>query len=160
MNPTDTIIALEKALEAGPTPGEWSLWGPAEPSQVIAHASGFIAQTVGGNDIPNAQWIAACSPLAIRTLLDAHASALRDATRYRWLRDSCLDWDGNSDDGKWAALHFECQEGILNAYVPATLDASIDRAAALDDNTKGAAPELAGLGINGSRCGTHGTSGS
>jgi hypothetical protein len=140
MTPTDTILALEKALEAGPTPGEWSLWGPAEPSQVIAHASGFIAQTVGGNDIPNAQWIAAANPLAIRTLLDAHASALRDAARYRALR--MMDWfDGPlcvvSDPKRLFA-----QPRAIGTDCPSRdrLDAAIDRClAALDDNTKGAA---------------------
>jgi hypothetical protein len=139
MTPTDTIIALEKALEAGPTPGEWSLWGPAEPSQVIAHASGFIAQTVGGNDIPNAQWIAACSPLAIRTLLDAHASALRDAARYRWLEQRFLGadfrWNADVDSGEGGcqALVFKWPGGKVWGDLSATLEA------ALDDNTKGAA---------------------
>lgn len=41
------------------TPGPWTLWGRADPSQVIASESGFVAQTVGGNDEPNARLIAA-----------------------------------------------------------------------------------------------------
>jgi hypothetical protein len=147
MTPTDTIIALEKALEAGPTPGEWTLWGRAEPSQTIASADGFIAQTVGGNDSPNAQWIAACSPLAIRTLLDAHASALRDAGKLRAKLDALDNLPAEEFIRKiarqmgpppfdtWPVSHV-CQQ---NADEAVELVAEYDRLAALDDNTKGAA---------------------
>lgn len=39
------------------TPIPWALWGKADPSQVIASADAFVAQTVGGNDIANAAFI-------------------------------------------------------------------------------------------------------
>jgi hypothetical protein len=165
VTPTDTIIALEKALEAGPTPGEWTLWGRAEPSQTIASADGFIAQTVGGNDSPNAQWIAACSPLAIRTLLDAHASALRDAKELRMARDAAVS---AHEVVQLAGFHFRDEVLTLRrrmAKLKAALEevctvletnvtAIVDTVwvsdgspetlldfcrAALDDNTKGAA---------------------
>lgn len=45
------------------TPGPWSLWGAANPSQVISYEHGFIAQTVGGNDEANARLIAAAPDL-------------------------------------------------------------------------------------------------
>lgn len=45
------------------TPGSWTLWGRADPSQVIASESGFVAQTVGGNDEANARLIAAAPEL-------------------------------------------------------------------------------------------------
>ncbi len=45
------------------TPGPWSLWGKADPSQVIASQSELVAQTVGGNDIANARLIAAAPDL-------------------------------------------------------------------------------------------------
>lgn len=47
------------------TPGPWSLWGKANPSQVISYEHGFIAQTVGGNDEANARLIAAAPELLI-----------------------------------------------------------------------------------------------
>jgi hypothetical protein len=142
MTPTDTIIALEKALEAGPTPGAWSqehrmgfegFWNTEvfeAAGMAIATLNWLARPTVDGvagtYREANAQWIAACSPLAIRTLLDAHASALRDAARYQWIRSEGLShirWEGLTDE--------TCDVG---------LDAAIDgRTAALDDNTKGTA---------------------
>lgn len=107
MTPTDTIISLEKALEAGPTAGSWQVY--LQPVTNVAYAIAELSQLVLGSDFrptlpmvvggdkglctattgcgptseANAQWIAACSPLAIRTLLDAHASSLRDAEKLR-----------------------------------------------------------------------------
>jgi hypothetical protein len=45
------------------TPGPWALWGAADPSQIIASADGFVAQTVGRNDAANAALIAAAPRL-------------------------------------------------------------------------------------------------
>ncbi|MEL6237049.1 MAG: hypothetical protein AAFO57_00270 [Pseudomonadota bacterium] len=50
-------------MDAKFTPGPWSLWGKADPSQVIACDGGFVAQTVGGNDEANARLIAAAPEL-------------------------------------------------------------------------------------------------
>lgn len=45
------------------TPGPWTTWGKADPSQIIASKDGFVAQTVGGNDEANARLIAAAPEL-------------------------------------------------------------------------------------------------
>lgn len=104
MTPTEAITALEKALEAGPTPGEWecqdeSKFSPDEPYWIGAQHPdvGFVSHAVVrsgcseadelGDMKANAAFIAACSPLAIRTLLDAHAGALRDAERHKRMAD-------------------------------------------------------------------------
>lgn len=149
MTPTDTIIALEKALEAGPTPGAWSqehrmgfegFWNTE-----VFEAAGMAIATLNWLPRPtvdgvtgtyreaNAQWIAAANPLAIRTLLDAHASALRDAERYRWLRAHSFVIGAY---GNPASIHFGSG---FNQSKPEMLDEAISRLAALDDNTKGAA---------------------
>lgn len=88
--PSEVITALEKALEAGPI---FELW-KAQISQQ-GRACGIVSETgegiVNWNGLAkpkgvghtNAALIAAASPLAIRTLLDAHASALRDAAHWK-----------------------------------------------------------------------------
>ena len=45
------------------TPGPWSLWGKAAPSQVIAADGVFVAQTLGGNDEANARLISVAPDL-------------------------------------------------------------------------------------------------
>lgn len=104
MIPTEVITVLEKVLEAGPTPGNWQWVEPVHDQPQLPDDENFRlalrtveqfpasfggtlpkfildAEEFGGEtqeiNAANAQWIAACSPLAIRTLLDAHASALR-----------------------------------------------------------------------------------
>lgn len=42
------------------TQGRLELWGSANPSQVIAAPSGFVFQTLGGNDEANASRLVAC----------------------------------------------------------------------------------------------------
>lgn len=124
MTPTSVITALEKALEAGPT---FELW-KAQISQQ-GRACGIVSESgegiVNWNGLAkpkgvghaNAALIAACSPLAIRTLLDAHASALRDAAKLRELLGRFVEQD----------KQIGCTEN--NLYRSAL--------AALDDNTKG-----------------------
>lgn len=136
MTPSEVITALEKALEAGPTPGEWevvdeSRISPSEPYWIGTQHSmcGFVSHAVVrsgcdeadelGDMKANAAFIAAASPLAIRTLLDAHASALRDAEKLRE-----------------ALTHIEGAAMDATAMRTAIRDAA---RAALDDNTKGAA---------------------
>lgn len=145
---TEIILALEKALTAA-TPGEWT-WEQGSDPEDMPHLMSQGAEVCNFGDSANyyptegsppseadAAYIVACSPLTIRTLLDAHASALRDADRYRWLRANreeqtnagtmidCFDEDG-------ALLHYN--------YLDKAVDACIEAARAdLDDNTKGAA---------------------
>lgn len=48
-------------MTAQHTQGKLMLWGSGDPSQVIAFESGpFMAQTIGGNDVPNARRLVAC----------------------------------------------------------------------------------------------------
>ena len=86
MTKPDEFAALRAALKAGPTPGPWSPWGKANPSQVISAPETFVAQTVGGHDEVNAAYIAACSPEVIARLLAELDAARADAERWRWLR--------------------------------------------------------------------------
>lgn len=146
MTPTDTILALEKALEAGPTAkAEWV----AKGSEVWVGQRRICSHVMAGESMGmgpaierkrvNAEFIAAANPLAIRTLLDAHASALRDAARYRWLEQRFLGadfrWNADVDSGEGGcqALVFKWPGGKVWGDLSATLEA------ALDDNTKGAA---------------------
>lgn len=78
-------------------------------------------------DAPDAAFIAAANPLAIRTLLDAHASALRDAAKLREALRTLLPM--------FEAWHEEFPDDVGHKEGPA-LEAA---RAALDDNTKGAA---------------------
>jgi len=110
--------AIWEALEAGPTPGMWSLWGASDPSQVICCKDGFIAQTVGANDEANGAFIAACSPANLTALLDAFTAKdaqlaemraeverlRKNDARYRWLRQpgstiyvDWIDFDGTPE---------------------------------------------------------------
>ncbi len=68
------------------TPGPWSLWGKANPSQVISYEHGFIAQTVGGNDEANARLISAAPELleALNKLFGADM-------------EYCMEMDGKQD---------------------------------------------------------------
>lgn len=65
------------------TPGPWRLWGKADPSQVISDATGFIAQTLGGNDEANARLIAAAPELleALKNLDEAYCRSGGPLTR-------------------------------------------------------------------------------
>jgi hypothetical protein len=132
MTPTDTIIALEKALEAGPTQeSEWlsagscvyelTMRGRHEVNRWSASVqTASQAHELSVSDCGRlADYIAACSPLAIRTLLDAHASALRDAEELRKALGE-ISW---SNDSRWQSDR---------------ADKALNRPAALDDNTKGA----------------------
>jgi hypothetical protein len=117
MTPTDTIISLEKAL------ADWD--------------------EVTENDCQD--WPEAYAVIDaardIRALLDAHASALRDAARYRWLEQRFLGadfrWgaDEESGDEGCQTLIFKWPGNPVWGDLSMTLDAAM---AALDDNTKGA----------------------
>jgi hypothetical protein len=133
MTPTDTIIALEKALEAGPTQ-EWK-----DARLPNGHGMGWSAgpnawlgtDSYSKETAASAALIAACSPLAIRTLLDAHASALADSKRLDWLETQgyAYGFQDMHEGNRWTV------EGPYSTVRKAIDDAL----AALDDNTKGAA---------------------
>jgi hypothetical protein len=118
VTPTDTIIALEKALEAGPEPITTDLYGDRYFMGDYSSAQLSSAQD---------KFFTACSPLAIRTLLDAHASALRDAARLDWLVSQLSDRDFRE-----FGLTYRCGDDSIRGAIDSKL-------AALDDNTKGAA---------------------
>jgi hypothetical protein len=120
VTPTDTILALEKALE-----------DQSRRLQEFAHDEVPVHVTRG----------------QLRTLLDAHASALRDAEKLRAKLDALDNLPAEEFIRKiarqmgpppfdtWPVSHV-CQQ---NADEAVELVAEYDRLAALDDNTKGAA---------------------
>lgn len=86
---TDDIRAIREALEAGPTPGPWSVYwgrggtyplGIATKTQNIVTA---IARPASDEGCANAKLMAACNPTAIASIL-AHVEVVekeRDALR-------------------------------------------------------------------------------
>jgi hypothetical protein len=85
----DAISRIEAALEAGPTPGPWrhEAWG----SRILDSGVGsrqLLITTVAANTFRdqgrhNAEFIAACNPVAIRTLLDRLKAADAENERLR-----------------------------------------------------------------------------
>lgn len=132
VTPTDTILALEKALE----------YVTAQHDRVAVTVDGRLDLLRDRRDA-NENFSAVCSPLAIRTLLDAHASALRDAERYAAIRS--LGWTVNIDhcgDPDSIEVNVACAGNFARKPFDGAneLDRIADAArAALDDNTKGAA---------------------
>lgn len=112
---TDTDIAvIRDALAAGPTPGEWQRSDAAPFFLIDAPGRPAMIEIESGED---ADFIAACNPERIASLLDALESATKDAARYRWLRETgtvkgVIDWN---------ALEWEYHD------LPA-MDAAIDAA--------------------------------
>lgn len=113
------------------------------PLGVVNHSVGIGAEEGSPSihlvqiDAPDAAFIAAANPLSIRTLLDAHASALRDAAKLRVVLarlETAVDWHlGRSGFTQSTQL-----KGVEHgANVRKELYAAHDAArAALDDNTK------------------------
>lgn len=72
MTPTEHAEAIERALEAGPTPGGWFQNGNRVESDVNGT---IVAEVPGAASNPtvmaDAAYLAAANPLALRALLDA-----------------------------------------------------------------------------------------
>ena len=102
---TEVVAALEKALDAA--------------AELNPGYSPFFIQSQVYRRLENV-----CNLIAIRTLLDAHASALRDAAKLRKaLSGMCGVWKTVCDSKGW-------EPGHVSQYTQAR--------SALDDNTKGA----------------------
>lgn len=73
------------------TDGPWSLWGKSDPSQVISSVSGFIAQTIGGNDEANARLISAAPEMleALQAFVDVYG--VDDVKRWMKARDNAIE---------------------------------------------------------------------
>ncbi len=85
----DAISRIEAALEAGPTPGPWrhEAWGSRILDSGVG-SSQLLITTVAVNTFRdqgrhNAEFIAACNPVAIRTLLDRLKAAEAENERLR-----------------------------------------------------------------------------
>ena len=87
---TDELVAELEALASKATPGNWATdgdtWVCANDSDQLNN--GFVLAICEGPDkLKNAEYMANASPLVIRALLAERAELLRDAERYRWLRE-------------------------------------------------------------------------
>ena len=85
----DPISRIEAAFEAGPTPGPWrhEAWGSRILDSGVGSSQLLIA-TVAANTFRdqgrhNAEFIAACNPVAIRALLDRLKAAEGENERLR-----------------------------------------------------------------------------
>lgn len=128
MTAIEVVAALEKALEAGPEPIATDLYGDRYFMGDYSSAQLSSAQD---------KFFTACSPLAIRTLLDAHAeqskiiAELLDQMHHFANADQRL-WDEGQRDP-------ESFKSWVRSRAAHLLAKFTDRAA-LDDNTKGAQP--------------------
>lgn len=136
---TDRYENIRKALEMGPTPGEW-YWTDAYPTQdgrktwsLIGDGGFGILSCDGEENSPQsvntaaAELIAACDPDTIRELLAERDALVRDAKRYRWLRERIAGKEHVDED-------FANNPGYSDGEVLAKeVDAAIDAAIAADD---------------------------
>jgi hypothetical protein len=80
----DAISRIEAALEAGPTPGVWE-YREVDGIGSVAAPKGWVGAVVAdrGHECIDANYIAACNPVAIRTLLDRLKAAGAEVDRLR-----------------------------------------------------------------------------
>lgn len=78
----DPISRIEAALEAGPGPWEYR---EVEDMGAITHPHGWVeaVNSAGQQECTDARFIAACNPVAIRTLLDRLKAAEAENERLR-----------------------------------------------------------------------------
>ena len=125
-----SIEAIKEALKAGPTEGPWEIQpqGGSESIFEVMVDGYYVATTHDGvksqcNAEENAAFIAACNPVAIRSLIERLEAAEKDAARYAWLRDS-----HPADGGVWAAMGIPNTPAGISCWRHEELDAAIDSA--------------------------------
>jgi hypothetical protein len=71
----------------------------------------------------------AVATATIASLREELERVRKDAERYQWLRENCLDWEVDGEH-RWGALHFDNSSGSegIFADAPESLDAAIDAA--------------------------------
>jgi len=134
----EELLAIQQAMEAGPTPGPWIIatsnsWRRIVTAIDMTSVCEPVVQRDGHPDLhfsnggfsgPDACLIEACNPAAMKAVLAYiaelqaarnEAEAMRaDAERYRWLRDV--------GDATWRPF------GIREGYSAKAADAAIDAA--------------------------------
>lgn len=95
--------------EAKPTPGPWDLWGYSNPSQTIAAPTGFVAQTLGGNDEANARLIADAGTVFNTTGLTP-SQLVERVKELEELEEVVLRTAGYLADKDWALAALEIRE--------------------------------------------------
>lgn len=80
----DQIRRIKAALEAGPTPGVWE-YREVDGLGSVAAPKGWVGAVVAdrGHECIDANYIAACNPVAIRALLDRLKAAEAEIERLR-----------------------------------------------------------------------------
>lgn len=140
--------AIRAALDAGPTPGPWSVEtvptscgvchkvGPfpgKRPDDPPRHACLYADYPSAGNPaddelMANANFIAACHPEAIRELLAERDALKADAERYRFLSckgvppyfHRCSRWRLEYWNGEW-------WDPLMKEELDAAIDAQIEK---------------------------------
>lgn len=133
-----SIEAIKEALAAGPTEGNWQAIEKSDPDPsegthwIYCDGYGALGYWRGHkHDHQDSNWIlneadakliAACNPVAIRSLIERLEAAEKDAARYRGLRDSKA--------GDWVICAWDetdCRY-FQDLRAPSVVDAAIDSA--------------------------------